>query len=48
VHDSAEAWGGPSAVVRDLPGYGHLDVLVGRRAAQDVFEPARPWLTGAR
>jgi len=48
VHDSAEAWGGPSAVVRDLPGYGHLDVLVGRRAAQDVFEPARAWLAGAR
>src|SRR5947208_949932 len=48
VHDSAEAWGGASAVVRDLPGYGHLDVLVGRRAAQDVFEPARAWLAGAR
>jgi len=34
--------------VRALPGYGHLDVLVGGRAAQDVFEPARAWLTGAR
>jgi len=48
VHESAEAYGGPTAVVHDLPGYGHLDVLVGRRAAQDVFEPARAWLTGAR
>jgi len=48
VHDSAEAYGGPDATVRDLPGYGHLDVLVGRRAAQDVFEPARAWLTGGR
>jgi len=48
VHDSAGAYGGAQATVRDLPGYGHLDVLVGRRAAQDVFEPARAWLTGAR
>ena len=48
VRDSADAYGGPSATVRDLPGYGHLDVLVGRRAANDVFEPARAWLLGAR
>ncbi|HUE30579.1 MAG TPA: hypothetical protein VMR79_06875 [Verrucomicrobiae bacterium] len=48
VHDSAAAYGGPTAVVLDLPGYGHLDVLVGHRAAQDVFEPARVWLAGAR
>ena len=48
VRDSAEAYGGPSATVRDLPGYGHLDMLVGRRAANDVFEPARAWLLGAR
>ena len=48
VHDSAEAYGGPSATVRALPGYGHLDVLVGGRAAQDVFEPARAWLAGVR
>jgi len=48
VRDSAEAYGGSSATVRDLPGYGHLDMLVGRRAANDVFEPARAWLLGAR
>jgi pimeloyl-ACP methyl ester carboxylesterase len=46
VHASAERWGGAAARIRDLPGYGHLDVLVGRRAAQDVFEPTRVWLTG--
>ena len=27
---------------------GHLDMQVGRRAANDVFEPARAWLLGAR
>ncbi len=47
VRASAGAWGGGAAIVRELPGYGHLDVLLGRRAAQDVFEPARAWLVGA-
>jgi pimeloyl-ACP methyl ester carboxylesterase len=41
---SARAQGGDAAVVRELPGYGHLDVLVGRHAVQEVFEPARAWL----
>ena len=36
--------GHAGAVVRELPGYGHLDVLVGRRAPLDVFEPTRAWL----
>jgi pimeloyl-ACP methyl ester carboxylesterase len=44
VRTSARAWGGDGAVVRELPRYGHLDVLIGRRAAQDVFEPTRAWL----
>jgi pimeloyl-ACP methyl ester carboxylesterase len=44
VRASAERFGGPDATVRALPGYGHLDLLVGRRAARDVFEPARAWL----
>ncbi|HLK11686.1 MAG TPA: hypothetical protein VKW76_09915 [Candidatus Binatia bacterium] len=47
VRASARAWGGPGAEVRELPGYGHLDVLVGRNALRDVFEPVRAWLTGA-
>jgi hypothetical protein len=45
VRGSAEAYGGAQSVVRPLAGYGHLDVLVGRRAPQDVFEPVRAWLT---
>jgi hypothetical protein len=48
VRESAAVYGGAGAIVRTLPDYGHLDVLVGRRAAQDVFEPARAWLAGAR
>jgi len=44
VRSSAHAFGGESAVVRPLPRYGHLDVLVGRRAARDVFAPALAWL----
>jgi pimeloyl-ACP methyl ester carboxylesterase len=46
VHASARDFGGPNAEVRELLGYGHLDVLVGRRAAADVFEPTRAWLAG--
>jgi hypothetical protein len=44
VRASAEAFGGKSARVGELPGRGHLDVLVGRSAARDVFEPVRHWL----
>jgi pimeloyl-ACP methyl ester carboxylesterase len=44
VRASAGAYGEESAAVRELPLYGHLDVLVARRAAQDVFEPARAWI----
>ncbi|HYR96295.1 MAG TPA: hypothetical protein VEM57_06125 [Candidatus Binatus sp.] len=44
VRTSATSYGGDSATVHELPGYGHLDVLVARRAAQDVFEPIRAWL----
>lgn len=46
VHATAERWGGNTARVRELAGYGHVDVLVGKRAAREVFEPARAWLTG--
>ena len=27
-----------------LEGYGHLDVLVGERAAADVFDPTLAWI----
>jgi alpha-beta hydrolase superfamily lysophospholipase len=48
VRASALAVGRDGAGVRELPGYGHLDVLVGRRAAQEVFEPVRAWIAGRR
>ncbi|HZP40639.1 MAG TPA: hypothetical protein VFD84_03905 [Candidatus Binatia bacterium] len=44
VRASAQAYGGPNATVRELGGYGHVDVLVARRAPQDVFEPVRAWI----
>ncbi len=47
VRTSARAFGGPEARVRELRGYGHLDVLVGRRAARDVYQPALTWLAGS-
>lgn len=46
VRASARAFGGESAMVRELRGYGHLDILVGAHAAQVVFEPTRAWLEG--
>jgi pimeloyl-ACP methyl ester carboxylesterase len=48
VRGAATDFGGESTVVRELPLYGHLDVLVGRRVARDVFERARAWLAGPR
>lgn len=44
VRSAARTFGGPGAVVRELPTYGHLDVLVGRRAPRDVFRPTLDWL----
>lgn len=44
VRESAQAFGGPQAMVRELPAYGHLDVLVGGSAAREVFTPALRWL----
>jgi hypothetical protein len=44
VRDSARAYGGPEATVRELRDYGHLDVLVSRTAARDVYGPIVGWL----
>lgn len=44
VRAGARAFGGDRATVRTLPLHGHLDVLVGRLAAEEVFEPTRRWL----
>ena len=46
VRTSATAFGGEPARVRELPRYGHLDILVSRTAARQVFEPVRAWLEG--
>ncbi len=51
VRAGAKAFGGEKAVVRLLPRFGHLDVLVGNNAARMVFEPALDFVTspgGAR
>lgn len=45
VRTSAEAFGKGQATVIELPAYGHLDVLVARDAARDVFAPVRDWIT---
>jgi hypothetical protein len=45
VRTSAEAFGKGRATVIELPAYGHLDVLVARDAARDVFAPVRDWIT---
>jgi hypothetical protein len=44
VRTAARAFGGADAEVRELPGYGHLDVLAARRAASEVFQPTLEWL----
>jgi len=46
VRKSAAAYGRSGAVVRVLQGYGHLDVLVARRAPRDVYAPSLAWVEG--
>jgi pimeloyl-ACP methyl ester carboxylesterase len=44
VRDGAVAFGGPDAIVHELPGYGHVDVLIGRDVARLVAEPVRAFV----
>jgi pimeloyl-ACP methyl ester carboxylesterase len=44
VTDGAKRFGGDKTTVRDVPLHGHLDMLVGRLAASEVYEPTRRWL----
>ncbi len=44
VKDGAEDFGGDRTEFHELPLHGHLDVLVGRLAAAEVYEPTRLWL----
>src|SRR5262249_5482146 len=48
VHSGAKQFGGDKATIIDLPLHGHIDLLVGRLAAAEVFEPTRRWLMGGR
>ena len=48
VRTGAKQFGGDKATVIDLPLHGHIDLLVGRLAAREVFEPTRRWLMGGR
>ena len=48
VSSGAKQFGGDKATVIDLPLHGHIDLLVGRLAAAEVFEPTRRWLMGGR
>ncbi len=45
VRASAEAFGGQAVELHELPGYGHLDVLVGNQASRLVYLPIKRWLT---
>jgi pimeloyl-ACP methyl ester carboxylesterase len=48
VKQGAEKFGGDRAIVKPLPLHGHLDVLVGRLAPSEVYEPTRRWLVGGK
>jgi hypothetical protein len=45
VRAAATAFGGADATIVELPAYGHLDVLVARNAARDVFQPVHEWVS---
>jgi hypothetical protein len=47
VHSVGDS-GSEDVSVNLLEGYGHLDVLVGERAAPDVFEPLHAWIAARR
>jgi len=44
VRTSADAFAKGKATFVELPAYGHLDVLVAREAAHDVFLPVFEWI----
>jgi pimeloyl-ACP methyl ester carboxylesterase len=46
VKDGARSYGGDKTEFRELPLHGHLDVLVGRLAPSEVYEPTRVFLMG--
>jgi pimeloyl-ACP methyl ester carboxylesterase len=48
VRAGAKAFGGQQASVKEIPLHGHLDLLVGRLAVTEVFEPVRRWIAAPR
>jgi pimeloyl-ACP methyl ester carboxylesterase len=46
VKDGAEKFGGDRSEFHEIPLHGHLDVLVGRLAPSEVYEPIRVFLVG--
>jgi hypothetical protein len=44
VKEGARSFGGDKTEFRELPLHGHLDVLVGRLAPSEVYEPTRQFL----
>jgi hypothetical protein len=46
VRDGARTFGGEGTAVIVLPGYGHVDVLIGKDAPRLVFEPMRRFVQG--
>ncbi len=48
VKDGAEDFGGDRTEFRELPLHGHLDVLVGRLAPAEVYEPTRRFVMGGQ
>jgi pimeloyl-ACP methyl ester carboxylesterase len=44
VTKSASSTGGSDVTVKQLAGWGHLDVICGTHAEEQVFEPALEWL----
>lgn len=46
VKDGARGYGGDKTEFRELPLHGHVDVLIGRLAPTEVYEPTRRFLTG--
>ena len=44
VRGGATAFGGPDAIVHELAGHGHLDVLIAHDVGQTVAEPIRAFV----
>ena len=46
VRQGAESFAGAKTTFEEVPLHGHFDLLAGKLAASEVFEPIRVWLVG--